>query len=400
MFKKLKKFFKSPERSPIGTYRIDVLSLPEECDWEKYLPIEIRYIFSKHPEYKEKIRSILSKGKAIGVRTVLRTPENILKAVHTISVHSQGNYILSWLPELLRNKHYPTITQSDSERALEHKEDLGAAVETIVRDRLQFKKLVLIDEENVGITPEEQKFMNELSELLYPLAVDYAVFRVIADNAKERTEVASTIVKALVVVGPIAHILEHFASGIGKIFAASADDLLGETAELLALRGSGFSWKELAKRCRILIPIFALATYGAYSVEGLLEQGHVIWAGSIFGLSAVALSLTTAIQSIFLYRKRLQQLIIEKKYQTLTKKELIWFALRQDFTNPARLGLFIGAAFAPVIGIIGAVTGLMSNGWVLAAIGSTESIVAGITVILGDRINELRFRRKLHKQIS
>jgi hypothetical protein len=279
MFKKLKKFFKSPERSPIGTYRIDVLSLPEECDWEKYLPIEIRYIFSKHPEYKEKIRSILSKGKAIGVRTVLRTPENILKAVHTISVHSQGNYILSWLPELLRNKHYPTITQSDSERALEHKEDLGAAVETIVRDRLQFKKLVLIDEENVGITPEEQKFMNELSELLYPLAVDYAVFRVIADNAKERTEVASTIVKALVVVGPIAHILEHFASGIGKIFAASADDLLGETAELLALRGSGFSWKELAKRCRILIPIFALATYGAYSVEGLLEQGHVIWAG-------------------------------------------------------------------------------------------------------------------------
>jgi predicted permease len=109
--------------------------------------------------------------------------------------------------------------------------------------------------------------------------------------------------------------------------------------------------------------------------------------------------LTTAVQSIFLYRKQLQQLILEKKYHTLTKKELTWFALKQDFTNPARLGLFIGAACAPVMGILGAVTGLMSNGWVLAAIGSTESIVAGITVILGDRINEWRFRRKLKKQI-
>ena len=72
-------------------------------------------------------------------------------------------------------------------------------------------------------------------------------------------------------------------------------------------------------------------------------------------------------------------------------------ALTQDFTNPARLGLFVGAAGAPFMGILGAYLGLMSNGWALAAIGSTESIVAGLTVILAGRINDWRFRRKLRR---
>jgi hypothetical protein len=50
---------------------------------------------------------------------------------------------------------------------------------------------------------------------------------------------------------------------------------------------------------------------------------------------------------------------------------------------------------APVLGMAGAFSGLMHNGWVLAAIGSTETIVAGLTVIFAGRINEWRFRRKL-----
>ncbi|MBI2444505.1 MAG: hypothetical protein HYV42_04675 [Candidatus Magasanikbacteria bacterium] len=391
---KEKKYF------PVGSYKVEMISLPEECDWAEYLPLEIQYIFARYPEYQKRVRAILTQGKAIGVRTVLKTPENILKAVHTISVHSQHNYIITWLPELLRNKHLPVITEADRARAAAHGENLEAAIATIERDRLRFKRLVLIDEENIGIKPEEQRLMTELSELIYPLQVDYAVFRVIADNAHERTAIAQSIIKALLIVGPIAHILEKFAAGIGKVFAASADDLLGESAELMALRGSGFSWRELARRSRILIPVFALATYGAFSVHGLLEEGHIIWGGIIFGLSAVALSLTTAIQSFFMYQKNLRALHQEGKEQIGSKRELMRLALRQDFTNPARLGLFLGAAGAPFMGILGAVLGLMSNGWVLAGIGSTESIVAGLTVLFASRINERRFRRRLRRLIG
>ena len=385
-----------PKKSPVGTYRVAVISLPEECDWDAYIPVEIRYIFSQYPEYKDKVRKILAQGKAIGVRTVLRTPENILKAVHTISVHSQHNYILTWLPALLKDKHLPHITPQDRTAALRHGENLDEAVQTILHDHLRFKKLVLIDEENVGIDDTEKRFMTELSELIYPLQVDYAVFRVIADNARERTKIAQAIVKMLLIVGPIAHVLEKFPDGIGKLFAASADDVLGETAEIMALRGSGFSWKELLRRSRILVPVFALATWGAFSVHGLIESGRLVAGGVVFGLSAVALSLTTAIQSVFMYRANLFKLHTEGKVATdFTGWRATKEALRQDFTNPARLGLFIGAACAPIFGIFGALLGLMGNGWVLAAIGSTESIVAGLTVVFSGIINENRFGAKL-----
>ena len=395
----LSKKSKSLRESPIGTYRLEVISLPEECDWEKYLPMEVRFIFKQSPEYKERIRVILSQGKAIGVRTVVRTPENILKAVHTISVHSQRNYIVTWLPKLLRDKHLPKFTEADYLRARENGEDLDEAIKTIVRDRLRFKRLALIDEENKGITPQEQRLMTELSEIIYPLAVDYSVFRVIADNARERTEIAQSIIKALLIVGPIAHVLEQYARGIGKVFAASADDLLGESAEIMALRGSGFTWRELARRGWVLIPVLALATWGAFSVEGFLEDGRIFLGGAIFGFSAVALSLTTAIQSIFMYRKGIEKLAEEEKVNYSDSRMLTKIAFRQDFTNPARLGLLLGAACAPFAGMAGAALGIMHNGWALAAIGSVESIVAGLTVIFADYIIEWRFHKKLKRMI-
>jgi len=394
------RFTRPKKNSPIGTYRLDVISLPEECDYTDDLPGEIQYVFKRYPEYKERVRDILSQGKAIGVRTVLKTPENILQAVHTISVHSQENFIITWLPQLLHEKHRPKFSTEDLKKNLKGGQKLETAVEVILRDRLRFKRLVLIDEENLGIKPQEIQLMTELSEIIYPLAVDYSVFRVVADNARERTKIAQTIVKALLVIGPVAHVLEKIVAGIGKVFAASADDVLGEAAELTALRGSGFSWRDLAARSRILIPVFALATWGAFSVEGLIENGQIILGGVLFGVSAVALSLTTAIQSLFMYRRNVVKLQREEKiHNNHSGWQLTKLAFRQDFTNPARLGLFLGAMLAPVAGIIGAVLGLMSNGWVLAAIGSTESIVAGLTVIFADQLNEWRFHRKLKESL-
>ncbi|MFA6105179.1 MAG: hypothetical protein WC725_01095 [Patescibacteria group bacterium] len=387
---------KKAQKKILGSYRMDLISLPEECDMEQYVPIELVYIFRRFPQYKERIRQLLKDGKAIGVRTMTRTPENVLKAVHTISVFSQENYIITWLPKLLREKHRPIVTESDRQRAHVHGENIDEAVKTILNDHLRFKRLVLVDEDNNGIKPEDQQFMTELSEIIYPLQIDYAIYRVLVDNAHERTEIAQSIIKALFIIGPVAHILEKYAAGIGKIFAASTDDLLGEAAELSALRGSGFSWKELIRRSRILIPVFALASWGAFSVHHLLVNGQMILGGVVFGFSAVALSLTTAFQSLLMYRRNLRKLKIENKLSFDQKDESeIRIALRQDFTNPARLGLIIGASLAPVMGITGALLGIMDNGWALATIGSTESIVAGLTVISAGRINSWRFERKM-----
>ncbi|TAL20129.1 hypothetical protein EPN90_01645 [Patescibacteria group bacterium] len=399
----LSSFFKKqtepPKRFALGAYRVEVVSHPEEVVQDEFLPIELRYLFRVRPETRAELRDLLARGYAIGVRTTTNTPERVLHAIQNIAVYSQKNCILTWLPQFLRDKHRPQVSDADRAQAERRGVNLVEDLDVIERERVRFKRLVLVDEDNVGIGEKEQRLMTDLSETLYPLSVDWIVHRVVNDNAHERTAIAQNIIKALLIIGPIAHVLEKLASGIGKVFAASADDLLGETAELMALRGSGFTWRELARRGRILIPVFALATWGAFSVEPLIHQGRIALAGIVFGLSAVALSLTTAIQSIGMYHKNVKDLATEGKAR-LDGHSAFRMALIQDFTNPARLGLFVGAAIAPLMGMIAAFSGLMSNGWVLAAVGSTESIVAGLTVIFANRLNEWRFARGLHRRIG
>jgi hypothetical protein len=51
------------------------------------------------------------------------------------------------------------------------------------------------------------------------------------------------------------------------------------------------------------------------------------------------------------------------------------------------------------MGMIAAVAGVMNNGWILAAVGSTESIVAGLTVLGHARMNEWRYHRRLRRAL-
>lgn len=365
------------------------------------LPLEIRFVLSRKPERHDLFADLLSHGFGIAIRTVDHTPETILKAVDNISRYSQHNTIIPWLPNLLKDGATPVFSKSDLMNAEKVGLDLNRDTRLIVECRFEFKKIVLIDLQNKGVGSAEQALMREVNEDLFPYAIDYIINRVLFDNAHTRTEVAQSIVKALLIIGPIAHGLEHYASGIGKLFAASADDLLGETAELFALHGSGFSWSELAKRGVILIPVFILATWGVLSVDTLIEQGNIALAGAIFGLSAVALSLTTAIQSIGMYHQAYRKQQDDKKL--LKEKRGLWeLAFIQDFSNPARLGLFLGAFMAPIVAAIVFVgfPSLVHNGWVLALLGSIESIVAGVTVIAAVRLNRYLFRRKIKLSTS
>lgn len=388
--------------SPRDSYKVEVTSLPEELNYPKSLPKELLYVLTKNKARWEEVHKILSNGMALGVRTVEKTPEEILKTVNHISTISQHFLILSWLPSLLKNGKMPVFTEADQKKAESLGINLTAEAEYILKHKLEFKKFVLIDEENRGIAAPEQSFMRLLNEDLYDISVDYIVERVIFDNAHERTETAQTIIKALLFIGPITHQLEKFAQGIGKVFAASTDDLMSEAAELMALRGSGFSWRVLYKRSLILIPVFIIATVMAFRVEHYIDSGSFLLAGIFFGTSAVALSLTTAIQSIFMYLGSVKKASDEGKLQGLKGKPRLLLALEQDFTNPARLGLFIGALSAPIIGMISFafLTNFLHNGWFLALIGSTESIVAGVTVLTARKINDLLYFRKLQRAIN
>ncbi len=385
--------------SPVDRYQIKVVTSTAELSVQEYLPAEIRFVLAVRPSRFETFRKLLEDGYGIGVRTVEKTPDKVLKAVDRISRETQANTVIPWLPNLLRNEELPVFSEVELRSAEARGVNLYEEARTILAERHEFRKIVVVDLHNRAVGTDIQRLMTEVNEDLYPLSIDAIVHRVVFDNAHTRTEIAQSIIKALILIGPIAHVLEHFLSGLGKIFAASVDDLLSETAELFALRGSGFTWRQLLKRSRILIPIFILATYGAFQVEPLIREGRVALAGAVFGLSAVALSLTTAIQSIFMYRKSYLTLVNEGKLKLATGQSLVGFALRQDFTNPARLGLFVGAFCSPfaAAAVFLFKPELADNGWILALLGSTESIVAGMTVVGSARIERWLFRRKINR---
>lgn len=397
----LSRLFKTNKPSPIDRYELNVVTNVAELMRPELVPVEIRYVIAKRPERFEQFRELLEKGYGVGVRIVAKTPDRVLHAVDRISRMSQHNTIIPWLPRLLREEEIPVFTRDELEHAERDGVNLYEEAKAILEQRFEFRKIVLVDLHNHRIGEREQELMLQANEDVYPLAIDAIVHRVVYDNAHTRTETAQTVIKALLFVGPLAHALEHWVSGLGKVFAASADDILAEVAELFALRGSGFTWRQLAKRGRILIPVLILATYGAFQVEPLIEHGHLAWAGIVFGLSAVALSLTTAIQSIGMYRQSYAQLLKEGKMTLPAGRGTKRLALRQDFTNPARLGLLGGALAAPPIAAIVFTFApeLTKNGWILALLGSVESIIAGCTVFAAARIERRWFRYKMDQAI-
>lgn len=395
-----KKIF-APRPSPVDKFKVKVITTPAELTAAELLPLEIRYILAVRPSRFEVLRTLLERGFGVGVQSVEKTPERVLQAVDRISRETQGNTIVPWLERLLRDEELPSFSEEDLRHAETKGINLYEEAKIILAERFEFRKITLVAGTE-KISQQEEKILDEMNRDLYPLAIDAIVHRVIFDNAHTRTEVAQSIIKALILIGPIAHALEEVLSGLGKVFAASVDDILSEVAELFALRGSGFTWRQLYKRSRILIPVFIAATYGAFQVQPLIESGHTGWAGVVFGLSAVALSLTTALQSIGMYRSTYAKLVETGKLNLKTGQSLTRLALRQDFTNPARLGLFLGAGCSPFVAalVFFIWPNLSHNGWILAMLGSTESIVAGITVVASKRIERWLFHSRARRAIS
>jgi len=486
---------------------------------DKNVPLEIQLSVAENQAVEDAIRTLQAEGIDLRFQTKVQTDKETLEAISRISLTSQENFILSWLPDLIEKGIRPKTTisklaaevKAEKEDTLRKKreklllfdegseegtskkkaeleeeiaeieeslanvptrEQLEADVDLILASVSGYKEVVALDKD---LTVEQQERLSLVNESLVGVNKEYAHRRMVFDNADERTSEAQEVLKKMMFVGPLAHGLELMHLGaVAKLFASSADDLMGEWAEIQALRGSGFSLKSILNRLKIGVPVFAAASYGAFQVEALLESGHDLAAGTVFGLTAVALSATTAIQSMKMYHDCYMELIkegkiddkqsvlqaqpqfkelwkkfeadvtqltpeglvamVEKSFaeipeailsvedrQAIIKllptdekgvreymekqKESNWYktwkkALEQDFCNPARLGIAIGITLAPLGGLTAASMGLLSNGFVLAGIGSMESVAGGVTVLLARRLNEYKYKLGLKDRLE
>jgi hypothetical protein len=391
----------SKER-PERIYRFETIVLDNDLKLSATAPKELRYALKKNPDLEKEIVGSLNNGKLLALRTIAVTPDRVLSAINAVAIYSQHRIIVTWLGPLLRHQIRPLFLASDLDFGTKDHINLDDEVNIILAHRLEFKKFVLIDQSSSEVPEKERLLLKRLNDTIDPIIIDHVVRRMTFDNADTRTSVAQAIIKALLFIGPVTQVLEMYTKGFGKIFAASTDDVLSETAELFALRGSGFRWPQLLKRSRILIPVFIVASISAYQVDTLIELGLFPLAGALFGAAAVALSLTTALQSIRMYKQCVDDLVADKKLPDLTRWEKWRLAIQQDFTNPARLGLFLGAGISPLLAMTVFILfpQLVHNGWVLALLGTAETLTAGFVVLFARQLNYWRFRMFLNKLLK
>ena len=187
----LPRFQKKP---PVGLYNLHVVSLEEELEFLYLLPKEFRYALQKDPSLKNRIAKILKSGKAIGIRTVEKTPERVLSAINNIAVLSQHRTIITWLPRLLLSQTRPLLIPSDHELAAKNNVDLDEEIAVILSHRLDFKKFILVDDGNLGTTESDKKLIDELNEAISPIIIRHVTSRMVFDNADTRTSTGQAII--------------------------------------------------------------------------------------------------------------------------------------------------------------------------------------------------------------
>jgi hypothetical protein len=287
-------------------------------------PRELAIAFARDASLRDDLAALERQGARVYYQRNLLTPPRVREAISRVAILSQHNYTTTWLPTLLatRGRWRPNlgISESGRERAI----DLGIAHASTIDERELAHDLdrilatldgsIRFAIEGAAVPDAAHAVEARLNRAIEDVRIEHARRRMIQDNAVERTSRAAKILKQIVWIGLAAHAAEQVLPGLAAPIAGQADDVTSEVAELYALHDSGWDWKQdLKPRLRVTAPVLVGAAGIASQVPHLISAGHPLVAGALFGVTAVALSVTTALQSVAMYARAYDDLVREGK---------------------------------------------------------------------------------------
>jgi len=307
--------------------------------------IEFEWLKAVYPKDYEFLENLKKRGAEISLVVCQRSPEEVLKAIRYIAVESQHKFVSTWLPAMVRKGTEPVILKKDVEAL---KKEYSERLRTLQEIKIQseFRRLLIeklwgeelaqktdfsesiekiagfipffmsIEVKGGDLSVEDIQRIREINQKFdKDIGNEYALRKLLFDDANNTSEHAQNIIKAMTIIGPTAHILEHFGNlpGLAKFLAASADDIMSEWAEILALLGAGVTWKEIKNRFKVLGPAFPVAFFLAGIVEPAREKLNERIAGTIFSLAAVFLSAVTCVLSVKMFAENYLKLAREGK---------------------------------------------------------------------------------------
>ncbi len=369
----LSRFFK---RST--SFHVLTLTDPSVMDEVDRLPAELRYVIAARSERTAQFKAVMERGYGLAIRRMTRTPERVLQAVERMARLSQEGTVISWLPALLSDGEMPIVTPQELERGAWEGVNLEEEARVLMAVRGEFRNIVLADLQNIGIGADEQAFICEVNEDLSSFAVRAALLSLLRDHAKPKPKPVAALLKVAAMLGPVAHVTEAWVSGLGKTIAAIGDDALSEATNAVALHGSGYTPRQLWHRLRPLIPVYALAAYGAFQAGSFIQSGHAWAGGLLFGVSAVFPPFIQSIRDVFTRRRAYARLIASRKRSLAAGQTLTSLAWREETTDPAHAARMIGIVATPIVAAAAfhLCPAWTDNGWFLALTGSVEIVVA------------------------
>lgn len=383
-------------------YRVDVVSTPAERFDPDRMPFELQFIFSELPESREKVHALLERGYGIGIRTTPRAPGAVLASVARISEHTQRGVVEPWLSRLIFQEEIPLFTEDELVEHGEQGINLYTEAHIILSERFTMKRIVLVDLHAHGLEDADMEFVSRMNRALEPLSAAYLHHRIHMDRKTVSFRPLAVLAKALLIIGPLAHLLERWVRGIGQLFAALADDVSREIGESFTLKSSGYTPRQLWRRIRIYLPLLVIDIYAALQVFPLANRGALFAAGCLFGFVAVSFPLLQLVQRFVSFRASFGVLERDGKLPTEHRLPLSAMAVREITRSPMHAGLGLGVILSPLgAGLVFLLLpSLIQNGWLLALLASLEIGIAFFYAGNMMALDRVLFIRKIRKRIS
>lgn len=356
---------------------------------------ELAWLFRNYPDAKRIIEQLQTSGVTLELRRLTNTPDMVLTAIQMISILTQHQWTVNWLPDLIRDGKIPDLQKNNNKKNhtdapqikaqgfdrakqfFETEEHLQQFADVIHHWSREYIRIIGTSTDGQPLSNDQINQLTHLNRIIEPLQKEYAVRHIQFDYSYERTELTRNILKGLLVFGTATEILEDYFKlpAVAKLVAGAGDDILGEIAEIQALIKQGFTMNEIVKK---RWPLYAVGGIGvvvlASLVDPILKSGRKTLAGVDFGVSAVLLSFITATQSVVMFKENLDKLIVEGKVAPISQTERWKKAISQDFNNPVRGGIYAGVAFSPVFSAFMATyANIFSYPLILPLVGQAET---------------------------
>lgn len=342
------------------------------------LPFELRLVCGHLDGAEEKIRALLERGIGLGIRTTPRASAHVLDAVDRISTIAQERTLEPWLSRLIFNEEIPVFTDDDIAEANARGSNLYTDAHIVLSDRFTMIRIVAVDLEAHGVDDADLAVISDLNRAVEPISAAYLHHRIRLDRRADAPPVRRLLVSTLVVIAPIAHLLLMFVPGLGRLFAALADDVARESSELALLRASGFTPKQLARQGIVYLPVILFAEVLLIISGSQIAAGAFFSAGLLFGLACVSFPLVRSVQMFAELRSSYVKLHESRKYSKDVSAGMTQMAHREAASHPDFVGRMVGIIAVPILAActFALFPAYLLNGWFLASFAALDVLLA------------------------